>query len=412
MGFFVSRHLRLLGCNIAIMKRFLLFFHLVVIGIVCFYSCEKQSFPLPPISINSKYPNLTETDRGLAIVWYEPIVEGHALKWSEFNGRSWSKPVIVTTGEEHFINWADFPSIFYNGKNHLVVHWLEKNGDGTYDYVVKVSQSFDRGRSWSRPIIPHKDNKLGEHGFVSFFNASNNKVGLVWLDGRNMMGEEHGHGYGQMNLYSTTIDKNGILGEEILLDDRVCECCPTSAVNIENDILVAYRDRSLSEIRNINLVRWNNSSWQKPHSLHNDNWKIAGCPVNGPKLAVIGNNVAAVWYTSPNENPIIYISFSKDGGKKFNSPIRIDNGNPIGRVDCIWLDSDRVLVSWMEMGEKSTNVIFSTVYIENHKGSSKIVTQILPGRSSGHPVISRYRQNIFLAWTEENKIQSKWIHVN
>ena len=412
MGFFVSRHLRLLGCNIAIMKRFLLFFHLVVIGIVCFYSCEKQSFPLPPISINSKYPNLTETDRGLAIVWYEPIVEGHALKWSEFNGRSWSKPVIVTTGEEYFINWADFPSIFYNGKNHLVVHWLEKNGDGTYDYVVKVSQSFDRGRSWSRPIIPHKDNKLGEHGFVSFFNASNNKVGLVWLDGRNMMGEEHGHGYGQMNLYSTTIDKNGILGEEILLDDRVCECCPTSAVNIENDILVAYRDRSLSEIRNINLVRWNNSSWQKPHSLHNDNWKIAGCPVNGPKLAVTGNNVAAVWYTSPNENPIIYISFSKDGGKKFNSPIRIDNGNPIGRVDCIWLDSDRVLVSWMEMGEKSTNVIFSTVYIENHKGSSKIVTQILPGRSSGHPVISRYRQNIFLAWTEEDKIQSKWIHVN
>ena len=394
------------------MKRFLLFFHLVVIGIVCFYSCEKQSFPLPPISINSKYPNLTETDRGLAIVWYEPIVEGHALKWSEFNGRSWSKPVIVTTGEEHFINWADFPSIFYNGKNHLVVHWLEKNGDGTYDYVVKVSQSFDRGRSWSRPIIPHKDNKLGEHGFVSFFNASNNKVGLVWLDGRNMMGEEHGHGYGQMNLYSTTIDKNGILGEEILLDDRVCECCPTSAVNIENDILVAYRDRSLSEIRNINLVRWNKSVWQKPHLLHNDNWKIAGCPVNGPKLAVTGNNVAAVWYTSPNENPIIYISFSKDGGRKFNPPIRIDNGNPIGRVDCIWLDSDRVLVSWMEMGEKSTNVIFSTVYIENHKGSSKIVTQILPGRSSGHPVISRYRQNIFLAWTEEDKIQSKWIHVN
>ena len=150
----------------------------------------------------------------------------------------------------------------------------------------------------------------------------------------------------------------------------------------------------------------------KPHSLHNDNWKIADCPVNGPKLAVTGNNVAAVWYTSPNENPIINISFSKDGGNKFNSPIRIDNGNPIGRVDCIWLDSDRVLVSWMEMGEKSTNVIFSTVDIENHKSSSKIVTQILPGRSSGHPVISRYRQNIFLAWTEEDKIQSKWIHVN
>jgi len=387
-------------------------FHLLVFVIIWFCSCQKQGLPLPPISINSRYPNLTETDRGLAIVWYEPIAEDHALKWSEFNGRIWSKPITITIGKEYFINWADFPSIFYNGKNHFVVHWLEKNGNGPYEYVVKVSQSLDRGRTWSSPIIPHRDKKLGEHGFVSFFNVNDNKVGLVWLDGRNMMGDGHGNGYGQMNLYSTTIDKNGFLGEEILLDDRVCECCPTSVVKIENDILVAYRDRSLSEIRNINLVRWNNSAWQKPHSLHNDNWKIAGCPVNGPKLAVTGNNVAAVWYTSPNENPIIYISFSKDGGNKFNSPIRLDNGNPIGRVDCIWLDSDRVLVSWMEMGEKSTNVIFSTVDIENHKGSSKIVTQILPGRSSGHPVISRYRQNIFLAWTEEDKIQSKWIHVN
>jgi len=394
------------------MKRVQQLFYLLIFCIVCFNSCQKQSFLLPPISTNSKYPNLTETDRGLAIVWYEQIINGYAIKWSEFNGRSWSKPIIVTSEKEYFVNWADFPSIFYNGKNHFVVHWLEKNGDGTYDYVVKVSQSFDRGKSWSSPIIPHTDKKLGEHGFVSFFNASNNKVGLVWLDGRNMMGEDDGHGYGQMNLYSTTIDKDGILGQEILLDNRVCECCPTSAVNIQNDILVAYRDRTLDEIRNINIVRWNNSSWQTPKTLHNDNWKIAGCPVNGPKLAVRENNIAAVWYTTPEENPIIYLSFSKDGGNIFDSPIRIDNGNPIGRVDCIWLDNDRVLVSWMEMGKKSTNILFSVVSMENDNSTPIIVTRILPERSSGHPVISRYRDSIFLAWTENNTILSKWIYAD
>ena len=141
----------------------------------------------------------------MAIIWYEPIGESHALKWSEFNGRSWSKPVTITIGKEYFINWADFPSIFYNGRNHFVVHWLEKNGIGPYDYVVKVSQSLDRGRTWSSPIIPHRDKKLGEHGFVSFFNVNDNKVGLVWLDGRNMMGEGHENGYGQMNLYLSLI---------------------------------------------------------------------------------------------------------------------------------------------------------------------------------------------------------------
>ncbi|SVD28314.1 uncharacterized protein METZ01_LOCUS381168, partial [marine metagenome] len=297
----------------------------------------------------------------------------------------------------YFINWADFPSIFYNGKNHFAVHWLEKNGNGPYDYVVKVAQSHNRGRSWSTPIIPHRDKKKGEHGFVSFFNINDNKIGLVWLDGRNMLAEGHEVGYGQMTLYSTTLDKDGGLGKEILLDDRVCECCPTSAIEIGNEILVAYRDRSLSEIRNINLVRWDGGTWKKPQPLHDDNWKIAGCPVNGPKLAVQGNNVAAVWYTSPHEQSSIYISISKDGGDNFNDPVRLDSGKPIGRVDCIWLDIDRVLVSWMEMGAESTNVMFSTVNSAGQKSRSIIATQISPGRASGHPVISRYRQHIFLA---------------
>ena len=387
----------------------------LVFFIIWMFSCQKPGLPLPPTGASSRYPNVTETDRGMAIIWFEPIQEGHALKWSEFNGRMWSNPVIITSGKDYFINWADFPSIFYNGKNHFAVHWLEKNGNGPYDYVVKVAQSHNRGRSWSTPIIPHRDKKKGEHGFVSFFNINDNKIGLVWLDGRNMLAEGHEVGYGQMTLYSTTLDKDGVLGKEILLDDRVCECCPTSAIEIGNEILVAYRDRSLSEIRNINLVRWDGDTWKKPQTLHDDNWKIAGCPVNGPKLAVQGNNVASVWYTSPHEQSSIYISISKDGGDNFNDPVRLDSGNPIGRVDCIWLDIDRVLVSWMELGAESTNVMFSTVNSAGQKSRSMIATQISPGRASGHPVISRYRQHIFLAWTEVgevDEIRSKWIQVN
>jgi len=387
-------------------------FPLLVFSIMWMFSCQKPGLPLPPIGASSRYPNLTETDRGMAIIWFEPIQEGHALKWSEFNGRMWSNPVIITSGEDYFINWADFPSIFYNGKNHFAVHWLEKNGSGPYDYVVKVAQSHNRGRSWSTPIIPHRDKKKGEHGFVSFFNINDNKIGLVWLDGRNMLADSHEDGYGQMTLYSTTVDRDGGLGKEILLDERVCECCPTSAIEIGNEVLVAYRDRSLTEIRNINLVRWDGSAWKKPQILHDDNWKIAGCPVNGPKLAVQGNNVAAVWYTSPSEQSSIYISISKDGGDNFNDPVRLDSGKPIGRVDCIWLDRDKVLVSWMEMGAESTNVIFSTVSLAGQKSRSMIATQISPGRASGHPVISHYRQHIFLTWTEVDEIRSKWIQVN
>ena len=378
------------------------------------FSCSKSSLDLPEFQLGSRYPRVTSNnDGGLLMSWYEKIDSVNwSINWSEFYDGEWSKSKPITSGRSYFVNWADFQSIYHFGGDSLSAHWLETSGSGPYDYDVKVVTSIDRGKTWSKPNKPHNDGVKGEHGFLSFFKNLDNRLSMIWLDGRNMSSDHSSHGYGAMNLYQTSFDSNGQLLAEAKIDDRVCECCPTSATRTTNSVILAYRDRDESEIRDISIVRCTKNECFDPYPVNNDNWKIAGCPVNGPKLAVTGNNVAAVWYTSPNENPIINISFSKDGGNKFNSPIRIDNGNPIGRVDCIWLDSDRVLVSWMEMGEKSTNVIFSTVDIENHKGSSKIVTQILPGRSSGHPVISRYRQNIFLAWTEEDKIQSKWIHVN
>ena len=64
------------------------------------------------------------------------------------------------------------------------------------------------------------------------------------------------------------------------------------------------------------------------------------------------------------------------------------------------------------MGAESTNVIFSTVSLAGQKSRSMIATQISPGRASGHPVISHYRQHIFLTWTEVDEIRSKWIQVN
>jgi len=72
-------------------------FRLLLFGIIWMFSCQKPDLPLPPTAVSSRYPNVTETDRGLAIIWFEPVQEGHALKWSEFNGRIWSNPVIITS---------------------------------------------------------------------------------------------------------------------------------------------------------------------------------------------------------------------------------------------------------------------------------------------------------------------------
>ena len=41
---------------------------------------------------------------------------------SEFDGNYWTNPVTITMGENYFINWADFPSIYYLNDNRFAAH--------------------------------------------------------------------------------------------------------------------------------------------------------------------------------------------------------------------------------------------------------------------------------------------------
>ena len=45
--------------------------------------------------------------------------------------------------------------------------------------------------------------------------------------------------------------------------------------------LVAYRDRSQTEMRNIGILHVQGGT---PRVLNEDGWRINGCPVNGPRL--------------------------------------------------------------------------------------------------------------------------------
>lgn len=85
-----------------------------------------------------------------------------------------------------------------------------------------------------------------------------------------------------MTLRYAAIDADGKLSDEAQLDERVSECCQTSAALTDQAPIAVYRDRSQSEVRDIYFVRQINGSWGSPQSVHADNWEINGCPVNGP----------------------------------------------------------------------------------------------------------------------------------
>jgi hypothetical protein len=391
------------------LKKIIFLFFLII-------SCSSIDFKLPSIKSESRYPRLSPTkNNGMLMSWYEKIDSlNWAINWSEFSNGEWSKNQIISKGENYFLNWADFPSIYHFGGDTLAAHWLQKSGIGSYDYDIKVITSYDRGKNWTEPKSPHRDGVKGEHGFVSFFNNFNDQLGLVWLDGRNMEANPDGHGYGAMNLYQTTFNKSGKFNLETQLDNKVCECCPTSAIKTENVLILAYRDRSDKEIRNINIIRFANGQWSNPYPVNDDKWKITGCPVNGPILSNLGNKVAIAWYTAPNANPTVNVSFSEDEGNSFEKPIRVDLSKPIGRVDLVWLNKEEVIVSWVEISDKSTNILSRIVSKNGDMYKAKIISEIEPGRVAGYPQMERVDDQLFFAWTESGEqggIKSKWFSV-
>ena len=355
--------------------------------------------------------NLHITKDGQALLsWVEYLNDTtDVLAFARLESEEWSAPKIIAKGSNWFVNWADFPSIiaFNDNSNHLAAHWLQKSTQGTYDYDVRIAQSLDGGKKWTPSFIPHTDGIAAEHGFVSMLPIGKDKIFATWLDGRYTKTENHSDGHdhegqgGAMTLRGVFFDTQGKLSGDIELDNKVCDCCSTSAALTKNGVIIAYRDRSATEIRDISIVRQIGQDWTRPRILHVDNWEIAGCPVNGPKIVSDGiNQVAVAWYTMANKTAKVNVAFSSDAGANFGEPIQVDEGSPLGRVDLVF-DGTSLIVSWLEnKGAKKALIRLAKIQPDGQIEKRLTVAQTSPARGSGFPVMEKLGNQLLISWTE------------
>lgn len=359
-----------------------------------------------PARAPSGEPNLTVSPDGIIYMsWIEvhaadtgdvETPETHVLLFSFLDEKSgWSDPRRIASGTDWFVNWADIPALAVGTDGHMMASWLQKNGEDTYAYGVRLSQSTDGGLTWSPPITPH-DTSQTEHGFVSLIAADDHSFQAVWLDGRETAKK------GPMTLRTARISASGELSNERLLDDRICDCCPTSAVRgPDGSFLAAYRNRTEDEIRDIHMARWSAGEAANNDDITNDGWQISGCPVSGPVLAPQGETLGLTWFTMGREStPAIFVQFSTDRGKTFRSAVQMDRGSPVGRVDMAWIDDSTALVCWMELDGDSSSLWIQTVSTDAPPGESLEISRFSSGRSSGYPQLASANRQTIIAWTD------------
>ena len=98
----------------------------------------------------------------------------------------------------------------------------------------------------------------------------------------------------------------------------------------------------------------------------------------------------------------MFVTFSDDSGASFGEPVRVDDGNAIGRVDIEWGESlgDDVFVSWVERLEgRDGEVRIKKISSSGDGGTRLVVAKTGSGRASGFPRIARFGDEIFISWT-------------
>jgi hypothetical protein len=352
------------------------------------------------------------TTGDVLLTWLEPVAAegeeegGRAVRllFSRLRGESWTEPVVIAQGDDFFANWADLPGVVEGADGLLWAHWLAKLGEDTYAYGVRLARSADGGGTWGPAGWLHDDASPTEHGFVAYAADPEPSGGVraFWLDGRRMVPESGGHGGGPMELRTASLGGDSFVEGQrppvsAVVDDRVCECCATDAAFTAEGPVVAYRDRSEGEIRDIRVARWTGDGGALTTAVHADRWEIPGCPVNGPAIGADGQRVAVVWFTAARQEPKVQAAFSEDGGATFGAPLLVDGGNPLGRVDLV-LGSDGAWVSWLAAsGDVLVRRLQPGVEAETPLRLGHAGTR----RSAGVPRLVRAGDQLVAAWVQD-----------
>jgi hypothetical protein len=354
----------------------------------------------PPAAPDAFAPALARTRTGVVASWIEPAAAAESgarasrIRVSRFDGEVWSTPVTVTESTALFANWADTPGLVESGDGALVAWWLEKLGASTYAYGIRLARSTDGGASW-RPLGWLQDDlSESEHGFVSAV-AEGASARFFWLDGRQAPAG------GAMTL------RTALVGEAVavstLVDDSVCDCCATAAAVATSGAVVAYRDRTPDEIRDIRLARLAPEG-ARSSAVAADGWKISGCPVNGPAVAVSEGRLLVAWFTGASDRARVAVAASEDGGASFASPVMVDEKGPLGRVGLVPLAGGGAVLAWYARAGEKAELRLARVGADATLASPLLLATTGGGRRSGVPRLGTLTDGRLLAlWTEANE---------
>jgi dipeptidyl aminopeptidase/acylaminoacyl peptidase len=355
-----------------------------------------------PGGAGSAQPRFAAASDGTPVLsWLEPAGEAVALRYATYQAGTFAAPREVTSGEDLFVNWADLPSVQPITTDVWAAHWLKLAPDSAGAYHVATAVSADGGRTWSAPVQLNDDNAIAEHGFVELF-AWNDRIAAFWLDGRQLAEWSFDEPDALLgtSLRFAQLDYSGAVVAREIVDELVCDCCQPDRAMASAGPIVAYRDRTPEELRDIAVRRYADGRWQEPVAAGADGWHIEGCPLNGPAIAAAGDRVGVAGFTAANDNARVRFAWSRDGAASFEPAVDLDAAGSFGQVGLLLDDAGTAIVTWWRAAaDGGTDLALRTVAADGSLGELRVVAHSATGQPVDVPQIIRAGDDVLVAWT-------------
>lgn len=380
------------------MKTIVVFFSLLTAGSAFAQTLKVESAANPAGPGSSQVNWSVAQDGSPLLSWVEPQKDdSFSLRYSVFKGGQWSEARTIAAHRKFFHHPAEMPHLTALANGTLLAEWIEQPNESSEAEFVYVSASPD-GIKWSTPAMASHDKSEAQHGLASIIATGDKEASIFWLQA--LKGED-----GPVSLMRSVIGANGTELKEEDLDSDVCSCCPTSVVKTAKGILVAYRDHTKDNIRDISVVRLENGRWTAPKNVFADKWQIDACPVNAASASAKGDKVAIAWYTAAGDKPRVELAASADDGTTFGKAITVSTGEAYGYASTAIDDTGGAYVSWLERGKGNARLLVRHL---SDTGVPGPVTEVATGtrKDLGYPGILRAGSDLWIAWNASAKIQT------
>lgn len=304
------------------------------------------------------------------------------------------------------------PKIAVASQGNIYVTWTQALPT-PYSGYIWFSRSVDGGKTFSAPSVVHQDKAEITHRFDALTVAPSGRIYVAWVDKRDLLqAKKSKQTYDGAAIYYAVSDDAGIsFKPEQKVADSSCECCRIAMLtNDENEAILMWRHLFDGGVRDHAMAKIDGGSKSSEvHRASFGNWKIDACPHHGPALAKGGDwGYHMAWFDGGEKAGLFYARM--DGEAWVSSPAkRFGDANQQAGHPALVSQGESVWLVWKEITEQNSLIKLAQ---SNDGGRSWEVPQVIAKTQgkSDYPQLLLQGSGAYLGWnTDAEGLQ--WLKV-